>query len=153
MKRDESTTPAIDGEVWALAPAPRPRRRSVKLRVVDALQLPEDWEIKPGVPATRADCINGPRPCSYLSCRHHNWLRLQSENPGNPQAGKQGETTFRPASMQSCALDVADKGAASFEEVGRYLGCDSTRARQIAAAAIEKLRAAGLDVTEMLERL
>lgn len=54
--------------------------------------------------------------------------------------------------MQSCALDVAEKGA-SFEEIGEFLGCDSTRARQIAAAALEKLKAAGHDVAEMLEAL
>ena len=50
--------------------------------------------------------------------------------------------------MQSCALDVAEKGA-TFDEIGRYLGCDSTRARQIAASAIAKLRDAGVDVDEM----
>jgi hypothetical protein len=150
VKRDEAATPApVDGNDWA--PAPRPRR-SKKLRVIDALQLPQDWELLPGVPATRAECVDGPRPCAYVSCRHHLWLRLQSENPGNPKAGKQGATTFKPSSMQSCALDVADKGA-TFDEIGRYLGCDSTRARQIAAAAIDKLRAAGVDVAEMMELL
>jgi hypothetical protein len=150
VKRDEAAAPApIDGNEWT--PAPRPRR-SKKLRVVDALQLPDDWEMLPGVPATRADCANVARPCPYLSCRHHLWLRLQSENPGNPKAGKQGATTFKPSSNQSCALDVAEKGA-TFEEIGRFLGCDSTRARQIAAAAIDKLRDAGVDVDEMEQLL
>lgn len=130
-------------------------RRSPRLRVVDPLQLPSDWEIKPGVPATRADCINAPRPCPYVSCRHHLWLRLQQEQAGNPQAGKQGATTFRPSSMQSCSLDVADRGA-GFEEIGRLLGMDVTRARQIAQSAIEKLRTAGAsddDIAELLKAM
>lgn len=115
------------------------RKRSPKLRVVSPLQLPPDWELRAGVPRTRADCANVPRPCPYIACRHHLWLRLQQEQPGNPQAGKQGLTTFRPATMQSCALDVAERGA-SYDEIGDYLGMDSTRARQIAQGAIEKLQ-------------
>jgi hypothetical protein len=87
-----------------------------------------------------------------VSCRHHLWLRLKEEQPGNPQAGKQGETTFRPSSNQSCALDVADSGA-SFEEIGEFLGMDSTRARQIAQGALEKLKALGVDVEALLEAL
>jgi hypothetical protein len=136
------------------SPAPRSRRRSQRLRIIEPLQLPADWEMRSGVPETRADCANVPRPCPYVACRHHLWLRLKQEQPGNPQAGKQGETTFRPSSMQSCSLDVADKlGGASFDEIGELLGMDSTRARQIAQAALDKLRAAGVDVDELVEAL
>lgn len=113
-------------------------KRSPRLRVVQPVQLPPDWEIQPGVPATRADCANVPRPCPYVSCSHHLWLRLQSEQPGNPKAGKQGTTTFRPSSSQSCALDVAEKGA-TIEEIAEMLGMHHSRVRQIAEGAIMKL--------------
>lgn len=121
-------------------------KRTPKLRIVPPLQLPPDWEMRSGVPASRAHCKDIPKPCPYVSCRHHLWLRLSEEQPGNPQAGKQGETTFRPSSMQSCALDVADNGGASFEEIGVFLGMDSTRGRQIAQAALEKLKKACADL-------
>lgn len=154
------TAKALAGEIEPPAPANdnelprRARRRSQRLRIVEPLQLPPNWEIKSGVPATRADCANVPRPCPFLSCRHHLWLRLQQEQPGNPQAGKQGGTTFRPSTNQSCSLDVADRpGGASFDEIGDLLGMDSTRARQIAQAGLDKLRAAGVDVDELLEAL
>jgi hypothetical protein len=128
-------------------------KRSPKLRIIPPLQLPPEWEMRAGVPRTRGDCGNEPRPCRYVECRHHLWLRLKEEQPGNPQAGKQGETTFRPSTMQSCALDVADKGGASFDEIGELLGMDSTRGRQIAQAALEKLKARGVNVDALLEAL
>jgi hypothetical protein len=134
---------------------PKPKR-STKLRIIDPVRLPPSWEMRSlsdeGAPRTRAQCKDMPRPCPYVSCRHHLWLRLKQEQPGNPQAGKQGDTTFRPATMQSCSLDVADKGA-SFEEIGQLLGMDSTRGRQIAQAALEKLKALGVNVDELLEAL
>lgn len=131
---------------------PKPARRSMRLRVIQTLQLARDWELRGGTPRTRGDCASVPRPCPYISCRHHLWLRLKQEQPGNPQAGKQGDTTFRPSTMQSCSLDVADRGA-SFEEIGELLGMDSTRARQIAQAGLEKLKALGLDVDTLMEAL
>lgn len=123
---------------------PKPGKRSAKLRIIDPVRLPSNWEMRSlsdaDAPKKRADCAGIPKPCPFLDCRHHLWLRLQQEQPGNPQAGKQGETTFRPSTMQSCSLDVAEKGA-SFEEIGELLGMDSTRGRQIAQAALEKLKA------------
>lgn len=128
-------------------------KRSAQLRVVQPVQLPPDWEIQPGVPPTRADCANVPRPCPYVSCSHHLWLRLQSEQPGNPKAGKQGTTTFRPSSSQSCALDVAEKGA-TIEQIAEMMGMHHSRVRQIAEGAIMKLFAFDPELaTRLLEAL
>lgn len=127
-------------------------RRTPKLRVIEPLQLPGEWEIQPGVPRTRGDCAGVARPCPHLGCRHHLWLRLQSENPGNPQRGRQGPTTFRPITNETCALDVAERGA-EVEEIAKLLGCDATRVRQLAASGLEKLRSLGVDVDQMLEAL
>jgi hypothetical protein len=133
------------------------RRRSSKLRVVAPLQLPPDWEMRslkwPGAPKTRDECRGLPRPCPYVGCKHHLWLRLQEEQPGNPQAGKQGETTFRPSTMNTCALDIAEQGGASFDYIGEVFGMDPTRGRQIAQLGLEKLREDGHDVDELLEAL
>lgn len=120
-----------------------------KLRIHLPIALPEDWQPLPGVPATRADCVDGPRPCPYVSCRHHNWLLLQQDRAGNPKRGRQGETTFKASTMESCALDVAAHGATA-DEVGAVLGVDPTRVRQILATAIGKLKRAGVDVKEFL---
>lgn len=135
------------------------RKRSKRLRVVSPLQLPPDWEIRsrkePGAPRTRADCANVPRPCPYLDCtRSHLWVSLEEEQAGNPQAGKRGQAHFKPSTMQTCARDVAERGPASFNQIGDYLGIDSTRARQIAAGALVKLARRHPELAkQLLERL
>jgi hypothetical protein len=128
---------------------------SARLRVIDPVALPADWEIKPGVPRTVGDCRDRDRsqPCAYLSCRHHLWLRLREEQPGNPAKGAQGDTTFRPSTNQTCALEVAERGGTSFSEIGELLGMHHTRVRQIAERALAKLKDAGANVDEMLEAL
>jgi hypothetical protein len=144
--------PANDNEP---GPAPGPRRRSPRLRVIAPLQLPPGWTMRSDVPANRNDCRGGVRPCPHVRCKQHLWLRLQSENPGNPKAGKQGATTLRPATMQTCALDRADRGPASFDEIGELLDMDSTRGRQIAQQALWKLliNCADEDFDTLLELL
>ncbi len=134
--------PAKRAKRPAAAPAEQPDRvvsgGKVRLRVIQQALLPPDWEMKPGVPATRADCANVPRPCPYVSCSMHLWLILQSERPGNPKAGKQGATTLRPTSSHSCALDVAERGATT-EEIADMLGMHHSRVRQIAEGALVKI--------------
>ena len=128
-------------------------KRSPRLRVVPPVQLPPDWEMKPGVPKTRGDCANVQRPCPHLECSQHLWLRLQSEQPGNPKAGKQGATTLRPASPQSCALDVAERGA-TIEQIAGYLGVHHSRVRQIAEGALAKIFAYDPELaTKLMEAL
>jgi hypothetical protein len=78
---------------------------------------------------------------------------LQEEQPGNPQAGKQGTSTFRPSTMNSCALDVAAQPQ-SFDAIGEMLGMHPTRVRQIAEQAIEKISAYEPELAAaLLERL
>lgn len=124
-------------------------KRSPKLRVIDPMRLPAGWEILPGVPKTRGDCARVVRPCPYLSCRHNLWISLQQEQPGNPKAGKQGETTFRPYSMRNCALDIAEF-ATPVDEIAHYMRIHPTRVRQIAEGALEKLRALDPDLARAL---
>ncbi len=128
----------------------RKARRSQNLRVVfEPFDPPRDWEAKAGVPRNRGECIDGPRPCPYLSCRHHLWLQLGQDQAGNWQRGRMGSAELRPATVQTCALDVAEHGATS-KDVGRLLGMDETRVRQIAAKAFKKLKRAGVSVDEFI---
>ena len=98
----------------------------------------------PGVvrPRTRADCVNGPRPCPFVSCRHH--LAIDITGRGSLRVDKR-ELADMP---ETCSLDVADRGETTLEEIGRILGFSSKeRARQILEALYAKVRDA-IDWTE-----
>ena len=81
------------------------------------------------LPASRTECRRGPRPCPYVSCRYHLLLNVTSDGRLYSQR------TFDEASEDSiakalrgmartCALDVADEGAHTFEEVSMVMGLD-----------------------------
>lgn len=79
-------------------------------------------------PRTRGDCVNGPRPCPWVSCRHHLAIDVRDR------------VVVERETSQSCALDVADMGPQTFEEVGNALGVSRERIRQIEGRALAKLR-------------
>ena len=94
-------------------------------------------EIEASRPRSRADCANGPRPCMFISCKHHLYLDVnpatgldQAELPG-PEVWELDET---------CALDVADKGGITLEEVGSIMNLTRERIRQVETRGLAKLR-------------
>lgn len=83
------------------------------------------------LPLTRAECIEGPRPCPHVTCRHHLWLDA-----------KKGT---RLADMpETCALDVADRGGVTLPELGELLGVTKERAMQLEKQALAKVVKRGL---------
>jgi hypothetical protein len=74
------------------------------------------------LPRTRADCARVPRPCPFVTCK---WS-LVSENKGK--------------SPESCALDIADRGGSTLEEVAAAMGITSERVHQLEKAARRKIR-------------
>jgi len=135
------------------ATKPRPRRprrrRAVRARSVncrrisksqfalDALRYPE----QPGVdylrPQTRAECIEGPRPCPYVSCRYHLYLDV------HPHHGsiKLNFPDIEVEDMtESCALDVADRDGLSLEETAAALNVVRERIRQIEVRVLAQLQ-------------
>lgn len=77
-------------------------------------------------PLSRADCIDGPRPCGWNFCRY-----------------------YTPDS--TCALDVAEAGGVTLEVIGAHEGISRERVRQIEASALIKLRV-GLDALDSKRR-
>jgi len=104
-----------------------------QLAEVVALPLPTDhWR-----PATRGECPTE-RPCPYVGCRHH--LYLEVSPSGELRLAFPGRDPDELA--ESCALDVAERGGASLDEVGRCFGLTRERIRQIEAKALAKAKIA-----------
>jgi hypothetical protein len=82
-------------------------------------------------PVTRADCVDGPRPCPWVSCRHHLWVDVS----------KTGKLTYRPGDEDtpSCALDVADRGGIDGGQTARMMGVTRARIEQNYRAAMAKV--------------
>lgn len=96
----------------------------------------------PTRPITRADCLEGGsnamRPCPWVSCRHHLGLDVADKTGTVKRNGEVGAWD----SEESCALDVAERGPETLEEVGRVMGLTRERVRQIEELAFAKMRRA-----------
>ncbi|NMO21762.1 DNA-binding protein [Pyxidicoccus fallax] len=90
-------------------------------------------------PRTRADCVNGPRPCMFVSCKHNLYLDV------NPETGSI-KLNFPDKEIweleHTCALDVAEKGGITLEEVGEIMNLTRERIRQVETRGLMKLREA-----------
>lgn len=123
------------------------------------LDLPEVEE--PTRPRTRGDCVDGPRPCPWVSCVHHLLTEVteQGSLKLNLGAGQRPRWSSRSISVRgrnadaidvavdalvrmqhSCSLDVADDGEHTLEEVGERLGVVRERVRQVQALAMVRAR-------------
>ena len=65
----------------------------------------------------------GLRPCPWLKCRHHIWTDVSKK---------------RDLPVHSCALDVADEGPHTLEQLGELLGLTRERMRQIEEMALHR---------------
>ncbi|OFX24569.1 MAG: DNA-binding protein [Anaeromyxobacter sp. RBG_16_69_14] len=99
-------------------------------------------EIEQSRPRSRADCVNGPRPCMFVSCKHHLYLDV---NPGTGSI----KLNFPDKEIwelgETCALDVADRGGITLEEVGGIMNLTRERIRQVETRGLLKLRAIAED--------
>jgi len=69
-------------------------------------------------PKTRAECKGGPRPCPFISCKHHLYVDV------SPRTGAI-KLNFPDLEVweltESCALDIADHGGTTLEDVGAIM--------------------------------
>lgn len=89
-------------------------------------------------PRTREACVDGPRPCPYVSCKHHLYIDV------SPRTGaiKLNFPDLEVWEMgESCALDVADRGGTTLEDVGAIMNLTRERIRQVEVKALAKLEA------------
>jgi Sigma-70, region 4 len=89
-------------------------------------------------PQSRAECAEGPRPCPFVSCKHHLFIDV------SPRTGAI-KLNFPDLEVwdlgESCALDVADRGGTTLEDVGAIMNLTRERIRQVEVKALAKLEA------------
>ena len=89
-------------------------------------------------PVTRADCGQGERPCPFVSCKHHLYLDVSAKTG----AIKLNFPDLEVWEMnETCALDVADRGGTTLEEVGAIMNLTRERIRQVEVKGLAKLQA------------
>jgi len=93
-------------------------------------------------PRTRGECVDAPRPCPYSGCRYHLSLDVAKRAVGvraPPRVrvyhpDEDGDPILE--GRDSCALDVADRGGASFDEIAKMLNVTRQRVQQIEIQAL-----------------
>ncbi len=164
-------TPTIEGSLaLALEQAPhdaeRPRRRrgrrkrrsrararTISIRRLSKTELNRGRMLYPETdywkPRTRADCVDMERPCPYVSCKYHLYIDV------HPVRGSI-KVNFPDLEVwemtETCALDVADRGGITLEEVGEIMNLTRERVRQVETAGLGKLNAIQ-DITRLKDYL
>jgi hypothetical protein len=117
----------------------RDLRRRRLLGQVDPEEQALLTELQASRPKSRADCINSPRPCVFVSCKYNLYLDV------NPETGSI-KLNFPDKEIweleYTCALDVAEKGGITLEEVGEIMNLTRERIRQVETRGLEKVRTA-----------
>lgn len=130
-----------------LSESPTPKKRAYTLSPKDLARehrkMKERGELLRVInnhhPKSRADCHKMPRPCLYVSCRHHLYLDI------NPEAGSL-KFNFPDKEVweleETCALDVAEQGGITLEETGNIMNLTRERVRQIEIDGLQKIKEA-----------
>lgn len=88
-------------------------------------------------PVRRVECREDKRPCLYVSCRYHLYLDV------NPETGSI-KLNFPDKEVweleETCALDVAERGGITLEEVGEIMNLTRERIRQVEVSGLDKLK-------------
>lgn len=93
-------------------------------------------------PRFRSECVGGPRPCPFVSCRFH--LALEVTPAGGLKANwPDRDLEELPA---TCALDVADAGPSTLERVAGLINVTREFVRQLEQQALKHALAPATDL-------
>lgn len=119
----------------------RPRSKTIAMKRLTREELRQGALMYPPVdiprPTSRAECRQEMRPCPWVACKHHLYLDI------NPETGsiKINFPDLEPWELKhTCALDVAERGGITLEEVGEIMNLTRERIRQVEVRGLLKLK-------------
>lgn len=123
------------------------RARTVSMKRITREELHVGALLNPPVdierPKTRGECRDESRPCPWVACKHHLAIEV------NPETGSI-KIVFPDREVweldDTCALDVADRGSVTLEEVGVKLNLTRERVRQLEVRGLLKLKTRGVEL-------
>jgi len=119
----------------------RARARTISIRRLSKAELNRGRELYPEddywKPKSRSECKDMDRPCPFVSCKYHLYIDV------HPVRGSI-KLNFPDVEIwemtETCALDVADRGGITLEEVGEIMNLTRERVRQVETAGLARLQ-------------
>jgi hypothetical protein len=138
----EEGVPEVSRKIRRRRRRTRPRSKTIAMKRltreelrVGALMYPPVMDVQR--PTTREECRGEARPCPWVACKHHLYLDI------NPETGSIKITfpDLEPWELKhTCALDVAERGGITLEEVGEIMNLTRERIRQVEVRGLLKLK-------------
>jgi hypothetical protein len=123
----------------------RVRARTISIKRLSKRELERGRQQYPETdyqrPMSRAECAQGEfadRPCPFVSCKYHLFLDVSERTGAIKLNFPDLEVWDLP---ESCALDIADRGGITLEEVGVIMNLTRERIRQLETKGLAKLKA------------
>jgi hypothetical protein len=138
---DDAEPPAVSRKIRRRSRRTRPRSKTIAMKRLTREELRLGALLNPPVdvprPQTRSECMSDIRPCPWVACKHHLYLDV------NPETGsiKINFPDLEPWELkETCALDVAERGGITLEEVGEIMNLTRERIRQVEVRGLLKLK-------------
>ena len=137
----DEDAPEISRKVRRRRRRTRPRSKTIAMKRLTREELRQGALMYPPVdiprPTSRAECREEMRPCPWVACKHHLYLDI------NPETGsiKINFPDLEPWELKhTCALDVAERGGITLDEVGEIMNLTRERIRQVEVRGLLKLK-------------
>jgi len=150
----EGGPPEVSRKVRRRRRRTRPRSKTIAMKRLTREELRIGALMYPPVdeprPTTRAECRGEARPCPWVACKFHLYLDV------NPETGsiKLNFPDLEPWELpHTCALDVAERGGITLEEVGEIMNLTRERIRQVEVRGLIKLKMSSPTPDELGARL